>query len=35
MMHDASPREQTGAMYRFVAHYGIAMPDQDGVCRGY
>jgi hypothetical protein len=34
-MHDAPPRMQANALYRFVRHYGMGLPDQDGVCRGY
>jgi hypothetical protein len=34
-MHDAPPRMQANALFRFAHHYGIGLPDQDGVCRGY
>jgi hypothetical protein len=34
-MHDASPHMQANALFRFVRHYGIAMPDQAGWCSGY
>ena len=34
-MHDASKWMQANALFRFIRHYGIGMPDQDGVCRGY
>lgn len=34
-MHDATPLQQAQALFRFVAHYGIALPDQHGVCAGY
>lgn len=34
-MHDAPPHMQANALYRFVWYFGIALPDQDGVCSGY
>jgi hypothetical protein len=34
-MHDAPPRMQANALFRFVWHYRIAMPDQAGYCAGY
>ena len=34
-MHDAPPRMQANALFRFVRFYGIAMPDQAGACAGY
>ena len=32
---DATPRAQVRAMYRFIAHYHIAWPDQHGCTGGY
>jgi hypothetical protein len=34
-MGDATPLQQAQALFRFVAYYGIAMPDQNGCGRGY
>jgi hypothetical protein len=34
-MHDAPPHMQANALFRFVWHYGIAMPDQNGWCSSY
>ena len=34
-MHDAPPHMQANALFRFVWHYRIAMPDQAGYCAGY
>ena len=34
-MHDAPPHMQANALFRFVWHFGIALPDQDGSCTGY
>jgi hypothetical protein len=34
-MHDASPYEQSRALFRLVEHYGIAMPDQSGCTGSY
>jgi len=34
-MHDAPPHMQANALFRFVRHFGIAMPDQSGACAGY
>jgi hypothetical protein len=34
-MHDAPPHMQANALYRFVWHYRMALPDQDGMCSGY
>jgi len=35
LMHDASPYMQANALFRFVRHYGISLPDQAGSCYGY
>lgn len=34
-MHDASPYEQSRALFALVSHYGIEMPDQSGCSGGY
>jgi len=34
-MASATPRQQAFAMFRFVAFYGMAMPDQAGCTGGY
>jgi hypothetical protein len=34
-MHSAPPHMQANALFRFVRYYGIALPDQAGVCTGY
>jgi hypothetical protein len=34
-MHNAPPRMQANALFRFVRYYGIGLPDQNGVCAGY
>lgn len=34
-MHSASPHMQANALFRFVWHFGIALPDQNGACAGY
>jgi hypothetical protein len=34
-MDEAPPHMQANALFRFVRHYGIGMPDQAGVCAGY
>ena len=34
-MHSAPPHMQANALFRFVWHYGIALPDQNGSCAGY
>jgi hypothetical protein len=34
-MHEAPPRMQANALFRFVRYYGIPLPDQNGLCTGY
>ena len=34
-MHDAPPRMQANALFRFVRYFRISMPDQTGTCAGY
>jgi hypothetical protein len=34
-MHDAPPHMQANALFRFVWHYQMALPDQNGSCSGY